>query len=105
MTTSRPCLPTSGLAAPTPIRHTPPGSQTLRYLGGPFGDFDTEPESTARTRRLLMPIFSPRRMTRLNDRIAALVEIVLDELAEQTTPTDLHERLSLPLPVMVICEL
>lgn len=74
-------------------------------LGGPFGDFDTEPESTARTRRLLMPMFSPRRMTRLSERVAALVEILLDELAEQTPPADLHERLSLPLPVMVICEL
>jgi pentalenolactone synthase len=56
-------------------------------------------------RRLLTPAFSPRRMARLRAHVAELVAELLDGLAEQGPPADLHEALSFPLPVLVICEL
>lgn len=74
-------------------------------LGGPTGDYATEREVHERMRRLLAPAFSARRMQALSDRVQALVEGLLDGLAEQGPPADLHERLSVPLPIQVICEL
>ncbi len=74
-------------------------------LGGPFGDFDTELETSARMRRLLAPAFSARRMQAISGRVDALVDGLLDNLSRRAPPADLHRLLSLPLPVMVICEL
>jgi pentalenolactone synthase len=75
------------------------------FLGGPMGDAATEEEDHNRTRRLLAPAFSARRMNALRSRVAELVDGLLDDLADSTPPADLHEALSFPLPVLVICEL
>jgi pentalenolactone synthase len=75
------------------------------FLGGPVGDAATEEEEHNRTRRLLAPAFSARRMNALRSRVAELVEGLLDDLAAGPPPADLHEALSFPLPVLVICEL
>ncbi|MGH3856322.1 MAG: cytochrome P450 [Pseudonocardiaceae bacterium] len=56
-------------------------------------------------RRLLTPAFSARRMRALRVRVTELVDTLLDQLAEQSPPADLHEALSFPLPALVICEL
>jgi cytochrome P450 len=75
------------------------------FLGGPMGNAATEAADHTRMRRLLTPAFSARRMHALRAHVADLVETLLDQLAEQTPPADLHEALSFPLPALVICEL
>ncbi len=79
-------------------------------LGGPQGDYETEHLAHARMRKMLVPAFSANRMRRLGDRIQELADRCLDtlEAARQEStgqPVDLHEHLSFPLPVLVICEL
>jgi pentalenolactone synthase len=74
-------------------------------FGGPLGEFDTEEADHARMRALLQPHFSPRHLRSLEPRVAALTTELLDDLAAQGPPADLHARLALPLPILVICEL
>jgi cytochrome P450 len=74
-------------------------------LGGPSGNAATEAADHALMRRLLAPAFSARRMRALQAHVTELVETLLDQLTDQGTPADLHEALSFPLPVQVICEL
>jgi pentalenolactone synthase len=74
-------------------------------LGGPSGNAATEAADHALMRRLLTPAFSARRMRALQAHVTELVETLLDQLADQGSPADLHEALSFPLPVQVICEL
>jgi cytochrome P450 len=74
-------------------------------LGGPRGNYDTEQADHARTRSLLQPHFSARRMRALEPRVQELATALLDDLARQGPPADLHQALALPLPIQVICEL
>ncbi len=74
-------------------------------FGGPMGHPSTEAADHARTRRLLAPAFSARRMASLRPRVTAIVTELLDAVARQTQPVDLHESVSFPLPALVICEL
>lgn len=66
---------------------------------------ETEQTDHAQMRALLTPFFSARRMQALCPRIEALVDALLDPLTARTPPVDLHEALSFPLPVLVICAL
>lgn len=92
-----------GHSHPDP-EHAPRFSDSV-LLGGPMGDHAAEQEMDRRMRGLLAPAFSPRRMRKLRGRVDTLVGLLLDRMAQQTPPVDLHRHLSLPLPVMVICEL
>lgn len=74
-------------------------------LAGPSGNAATEVADHALMRRLLTPAFSARRMQALRAHVTDLVETLLDELAEQDPPADLHEALSFSLSALVICEL
>jgi cytochrome P450 len=74
-------------------------------FGGPLGNFETEEADHARTRKLLQPHFSPKHLRALAPRVEALTTELLNELAEQGPPADLHAQLALPLPIQVICEL
>jgi cytochrome P450 len=74
-------------------------------LGGPMGHPSTEVAGHARTRRLLAPAFSARRMASLRPRVAAIITELLDAMERQNQPADLHEAVSFPLPALVICEL
>jgi pentalenolactone synthase len=75
-------------------------------FGGPMGgDPATERANHTMMRKLLAPAFSARRMGRLREHVAELVAERLDALAAAGAPADLHEILSFPLPVLVICEL
>jgi len=65
-------------------------------------------------RRLLSPAFAPHRMKMLRGRVAELVESALDTMVAAVGGSsggsgrrgvDLHEHLSVPVPVAVICEL
>ncbi|WP_433598081.1 cytochrome P450 [Nocardia sp. CA-135953] len=68
-------------------------------------DRSGEPATHAMVRRLLAPAFSAHRMQRLKSRIEELVEDCLTALTEQQRPLDLHQQFSVPLPVLVICEI
>jgi cytochrome P450 len=92
-----------GRSHPAPETAARTGESAL--FGGPLGEFDTEAADHARMRALLQPHFSPRHLRSLVPRVEALTTGLLDELAEQGPPADLHARLALPLPILVICEL
>ncbi len=72
-------------------------------IGGARSGYDTEDADHARMRARLVPRFSARRMRLLTPRVGQLVDELLDRL--DGPPADLHESLSFPLPVLVICEL
>ncbi|MGH3658069.1 MAG: hypothetical protein ACRDUA_15550, partial [Micromonosporaceae bacterium] len=79
-------------------------------MGGPMGDHDSEQDFHTRMRRLLVPAFSAKRMRALTAHIEDLVAGCLDAMEEAhrrspDKPVDLHRLLSMPLPIMVICEL
>ncbi|MEX0579744.1 MAG: cytochrome P450 [Mycobacterium sp.] len=84
---------------------TAPRSRASALFGGPIGDFDAEQAGHARMRSLLQPHFSPRRLRALQPRVEALTEGLLDQLADEGAPADLHAKLAGPLPALVICEL
>lgn len=92
-----------GLSHPDP--DNAPRINDSVFYGSALGNFETEPADTARMRGLLQPYFTPRRMRALRPRVEALTGELVDALARRTPPVDLHEALSLPLPVLVICEL
>ena len=72
-------------------------------IGGARPGYETEDADHARMRARLVPRFSARRMRLLAPRVEQLVDDLLDHLGGP--PADLHESLSFPLPVLVICEL
>jgi pentalenolactone synthase len=79
-------------------------------ISGPQGDYETEEAEHARLRRMLVPAFSANRMRALATRIQELTDRCLDDLrdahdAAPGEPVNLHDLLSFPLPVLVICEL
>ncbi len=92
-----------GRAHPEP--HTAARIGESALFGGPLGNFDTEEADHARMRSLLQPHFSPRHLRILVPRVEALSSQLLDELAQLGPPVDLHAKLAVPLPILVICEL
>jgi cytochrome P450 len=92
-----------GRSHPDPDTAARTGESTL--FGGRLGNSDTEAADHARMRALLQPHFSPRHLRALAPRVEALTTGLLNELGRQGPPADLHARLALPLPILVICEL
>jgi pentalenolactone synthase len=92
-----------GRSHPDPER-APRISDSILF-GGPVERYETEHTDHAQMRALLTPFFSAKRMQALRPRVEALVDQFLDTLAAKAPPVDLHEALSFPLPVLVICEL
>jgi cytochrome P450 len=92
-----------GLSHPDP-EHAPRISDSALF-GTAQGNFETEESDHAGMRALLMPYFAPKRMRAFRPRVEAVVDELLDGMAARTPPVDLHEALSLPVPVLVICEL
>ncbi|MEV0544812.1 cytochrome P450 [Nocardia salmonicida] len=84
---------------------TAPRLGQAAFSGGPIGNFDTELADHARMRSLLQPHFSPKRMRELRPRVEQITTELLDAMEEQGSPADLQSALSLPLPLLVICEL
>jgi cytochrome P450 len=77
-------------------------------LSRPQGDHETEHVEHARMRRMLVPAFSANRIRRLTGHVQELADGCFDAMARARDgdgPVDLHEHLSFPLPVLVICEL
>jgi cytochrome P450 len=92
-----------GRSHPEPETAARTGKSAL--FGGPLGDFETEAADHTRMRALLQPHFSPKHLRSLLPSVEALTAELLDELAQQGPPADLHAKLALPLPILVICEL
>lgn len=92
-----------GRSHPRPEAAARAGESVL--FGGPTGDFTTELADHARMRTLLQPHFTPKLMRALIPRVEALTTQLLDTMAEEGPPADLHTALALPLPILVICEL
>jgi cytochrome P450 len=90
-----------GRSHPDPDNASRTGKSAL--FGGPLGNFATEKADHARMRSLLQPHFSPKHMRALRPRVQALTTGLLDRFEDR--PTDLHQQLALPLPILVICEL
>jgi cytochrome P450 len=91
-------------------RSHPRPERAARYseaaiFGQAMGSPETERGDHARMRSLLTPSFSARRMASLRPRVQELVDGLLDEMNRLTPPVDFHARVSLPLPLLVICEL
>ena len=91
-------------------RSHPKPAQAARISGSPLvggaaDNYDTEDADHNRMRARLVPCFSARRMRAVQPRVAELLDGLLSELANRTSPVDLHATLSFPLPVLVICEL
>jgi pentalenolactone synthase len=68
-------------------------------------NFATEQTDHARKRALLQPHFTPKHMQALRRRVDALTARLLDELATNGPPADLHVAVASPLPILVLCEL
>ncbi|MFI1157328.1 cytochrome P450 [Streptomyces sioyaensis] len=64
-----------------------------------------DPPDHTRLRRRLTGAFTVKRMKTLEERIIAITERQLDELACLTPPVDLVKEFALPVPSLVICEL
>ncbi|WTW94454.1 cytochrome P450 [Streptomycetaceae bacterium NBC_01309] len=92
-----------GRSHPHPEQAARTGESAL--LGSPVGNHETEHVDHARMRRILQPLFSPRRMRALRPRIAQLTAELLDDMEKSGSPADLNASLALPLPILVICEL
>lgn len=55
--------------------------------------------------KLLGPLLSARRMDGVRPRIQEFVKQLLDEMERRSKPVDFHQAVSVPLPLLVICEL
>jgi cytochrome P450 len=74
-------------------------------IGAPREGAATERADHSRQRMVMNRSFSIRRMEALRPRVQAMVDELLDDLAGQSPPTDLHEAFAFPLPALVISEL
>jgi pentalenolactone synthase len=92
-----------GRAHPEPEMAARSGESAL--FGGPLGNFATEDVDHTRMRALLQPHFAPKHMRALRPRVETLTARLLDEMAQNGPPADLHALLAVPLPIWVICEL
>ena len=77
-----------------------PGVPT-RQVSSPFVD----PPAHTRWRRLVSRAFTPRHVEGMRPRVQAIVDGLLDDIADGTRPADLVASLAYPLSISVICEL
>ena len=94
--------PRLGRSHPNPERAARVTNSVL--VGGATAD-DDEDTNHAMMRAMLMPAFSPRRMRVMRPHVEQIVNTIIDDMLADGGPIDLHERLSMPLPVLVICAL
>jgi cytochrome P450 len=64
-----------------------------------------DPPEHTRLRRLVAAAFTARRVEQLRPRVTALVDELLSAMGTLPRPVDLVEHFSVPLPLLVICEL
>jgi len=76
-----------------------PGPALARHM------LAVDPPDHTRLRRMATPAFTRRRVDRLEERIRAIVDGLLDDLAARDGVVDLVAEYAFPLPFTVICEL
>jgi cytochrome P450 len=76
-----------------------PGPALARHM------LAVDPPDHTRLRRMATPAFTRRRVDRLDERIRAIVDGLLDDLAARDGVVDLVAGYAFPLPFTVICEL
>ncbi|MFD4603017.1 cytochrome P450 [Streptomyces sp. NPDC058464] len=82
-----------------------PGLQPTPPPPTPGQLFAMDPPDHTRLRRMLIPEFAFRRVEQLRPAIRSITDELLDHLVKQQRPADLVEHFTLPLPLLVICEL
>ncbi|MFG2007224.1 cytochrome P450 [Spirillospora sp. NPDC048911] len=89
-----------------------PAFSRARAVGRPRGALrretfltDMDPPEHTRVRRQAVRAFTHRRVRELRPRVEEITDWLLDRMELDGAPADLVERLALPLPVTVICEL
>ncbi|MFJ9895926.1 cytochrome P450 [Streptomyces sp. NPDC091280] len=87
------------------IRPGFPGLQPTTPPVTPGQLFAMDPPDHTRLRRMLIPEFTFRRVEQLRPAISRITGELLDGLLKQEQPADLVEHFTLPLPLLVICEL
>ncbi|MBV9847888.1 MAG: cytochrome P450 [Kutzneria sp.] len=95
--------PRLGQSHPEPERAAKVSNSVL--IGGARDNYETEDADNAAMRAMLMPAFSPRRIRAMRPLVERTVDDLLEAMARREPPVDLHEALSVPLPVLVICDL
>ena len=88
------------------VREGFPGLQPTPPPRSPGQLFAMDPPDHTRLRRILIPDFTFRRVEELRPAIGHLADGLIDDLlAKQPSTADLVEHFTLPLPLLVICEL
>ncbi|WLW57194.1 cytochrome P450 [Streptomyces sp. YU58] len=82
-----------------------PGLQPTPPPPTPGQLFSMDPPDHTRLRRMLIPEFTFRRVEQLRPAIRTITGELIDSLVKQEQPADLVEHFTLPLPLLVICEL
>lgn len=82
-----------------------PGLQPTPPPPTPGQLFAMDPPDHTRLRRMLIPEFTFRRIEQMRPAIRRITGELLDGLVKQDRPADLVEHFTLPLPLLVICEL
>jgi cytochrome P450 len=80
----------------------PGGPVFIPSASNPLVITSMDPPRHSRIRKLMAQTFSPRMVERLEPRVQAIVDALLDALEP---PADLVPNFTKPLPIMVICEL
>src|SRR5688572_8477630 len=83
-----------GRSHPDPANAARAGDSVL--FGGPVGNHETEAADNARMHALLQPQFSAQRMRTFRPRVEAITAELLDGIAQQDPPVDLHQTLAVP---------
>jgi len=73
--------------------------------GVPAGILDLDPPEHTQLRRLVSGAFRVRTMELLRARVEQTAAELLDQMVHEGPPADLVERLAIPLPLIMICEL
>ena len=71
---------------------------------GPLIPLMIDPPKHVKYRRILDPLFAPKKMALLEDEVVALVDELVDEFASRGS-CDLHEEFAVPLPCRVFLRL
>ncbi len=92
-------------------RSHPDPDNMPKFAGNPMFDFilgdehDASDEYHAKTRAILKPHFTPKKMLALRPRIDTIAGEILDVLISKGPPADLHADFSVPFALRTICEL
>ncbi len=93
-------------------RSHPKPAEAPRYVANPLldmlivsDDAQTAHDIHARTRSLLTPNFSARRVLEMTPKVEAVAAATLSRLTAAGPPADLHTEFSLPYSFAVLCEL